>query len=175
VIISAAKKFEINNRYITINMKLSTIKNHLSSLETVRFRLPDGNYVASHFHITEIGMITRQLIDCGGNMHTERSVSFQLWHANDTDHQLEPQKLLKIIAQSEKALGLDDLEIEVEYQAGTIGKYGLVFDGTDFLLTSTRTDCRAKEGCGVPDKKKKVKLSELTAAPCCSTTEKTCC
>jgi len=55
----------------------------------------------------------------------------------------------------------DNLEIEVEYQGTTIGKYGLDFDGKNFLLTTKLTDCLAKDQCGVPQDKPKVKLSEL--------------
>lgn len=34
---------------------------------------------------------------------------------------------------------MEDLEIEVEYQSQTIGKYGLGYNGTDFLLLSKQT------------------------------------
>jgi hypothetical protein len=46
---------------------------------------------------------------------------------------------------------LEDLEVEVEYQSDTVGKYGLAFDGTRFQLTPTKTDCLAKEKCGIPE------------------------
>ena len=72
-------------------------------------------------------------------------------------------------------LGIGDLEIEVEYQGATIGKYGLDFDGTHFLLINTQTDCLAKDNCGIPEEKKKVALSSLeTAAPCCDPSSGCC-
>jgi hypothetical protein len=52
---------------------------------------------------------------------------------------------------AEKEIGLENLEMEVEYQSETIGKYGLDFDGKRFLLTPTQTDCLAKEKCGIPE------------------------
>ena len=52
---------------------------------------------------------------------------------------------------SEKVLGLEDLKIEVEYQGETIGKFGLDFDGVNFLLTTKQTDCLARESCGIPE------------------------
>ena len=64
-------------------------------------------------------------------------------------HRLQPSKLMDIIALSEQILGLEDLDIEVEYQAETIGKFGLEFDGAQFLLTTTETDCLAKDQCGI--------------------------
>jgi hypothetical protein len=63
---------------------------------------------------------------------------------------------------------LEDLDIEVEYQAETIGKFGLDFDGKNFLLTNTQTDCLAKDKCGIPIEKQKVILSDLNTEPCCS-------
>ena len=51
---------------------------------------------------------------------------------------------------SEKILGSEDLDIEVEYQQATIGKFGLAFDGTDFLLTPKQTACLAQDACGIP-------------------------
>src|SRR6187431_2879726 len=106
-------------------MKLSEIKKHLKTVETVNFQLPNGTFAPEHFHVTEVGQITKKFIDCGGTVRNEKVVNFQLWNANDTDHRLKPQKLLNIIALSEKTLGIEDLEIEVEYQSDTIGKYDL--------------------------------------------------
>ena len=49
-------------------MKLSEIKTILETVETVNFRLPDGSYVPEHFHVTEVGVVTRNFIDCGGTV-----------------------------------------------------------------------------------------------------------
>jgi hypothetical protein len=131
-------------------MKLSQIKEHLQTAAAVNFQLPDGQYVPEHFHVTEVGLVTKHFIDCGGKIRLEKVVNFQLWDANDVEHRLKPQKLLNIIALSERKLGIEDLEIEVEYQSGTIGKYELDFNGKDFLLVPTFTACLAKDNCGIP-------------------------
>jgi len=149
-------------------MKLSEIKNHLDSLEQITFMLPNGELVPTHFHVTEVGKITKHFIDCGGTVRHEEVANFQLWNADDYNHRLHPEKLLHIIELSEKILGLEDLEIEVEYQAETIGKFRLDFDGKNFLLTTKQTDCLAKEKCGVPAAKPKRQLAEITDEPCCS-------
>ena len=149
-------------------MKLSEIKNHLVNLNTIAFQLPNGELVPNHFHVTEVGKITKNFIDCGGTIRNEEVVNFQLWNANDYDHRLHPEKLVHIIELSEKALNIPDLEIEVEYQGATIGKYGLDFDGTNFLLTTKQTDCLAKDNCGIPEEKPKMKLSELQSQSACA-------
>jgi hypothetical protein len=142
-------------------MKLSQIKTILESAETVNFVLPDGTFVPEHFHVTEVGLITKNFIDCGGTVRTETVVNFQLWNANDFEHRLKPQKLINIIALSEKVLGIEDSEIEVEYQNETIGKYDLDFNGHDFVLVNKLTACLAEDQCGIPAEKQKVKLTDL--------------
>ncbi|MES2445528.1 MAG: DUF6428 family protein [Bacteroidota bacterium] len=130
-------------------MKLSEIKEILTTAEEVNFHVENGGMVPEHFHVTEVGIITKDFIDCGGKVRHEKVANFQLWDADDYEHRLKAGKLLGIIALSEKVLGMEDLEIEVEYQSGTIGKYDLGFDGTNFLLLAKQTTCLAKEACGV--------------------------
>lgn len=149
-------------------MKLSEVKKVLEKLDKIAFQLPDQNLVPNHFHVTEVGEITKRFIDCGGTVRKESVVNFQLWNANDYDHRLHPEKLLKIIEMSQKTLAIDDNEIEVEYQGETIQKFGLDFDGTNFLLTSKHTDCLAKDSCGIPAEKPKVRLSEMATQSCCT-------
>lgn len=146
-------------------MQLSEIKSALSNLREVNFQLPDGEFVPQHFHITEVGIITRNFIDCGGTMRNEQTVNFQLWEAGDYDHRLGAQKLHEIISLSEKKLGVNEnLEVEVEYQGTTIGKYQLDFNGEHFILLNTQTDCLAKDKCGIPASKPKVQLADVSGS-----------
>jgi hypothetical protein len=142
-------------------MKLSEIKKELNTLENVTFLLPNGTYVPEHFHVTEVGLITRSFIDCGGKVRNETVVNFQLWDANDFEHRLKPRKLLDIIELSEKVLGIEDNDIEVEYQGETIGKYDLGFNGKDFTLLNKQTACLAEDACGIPQEKQKIKTSDI--------------
>jgi hypothetical protein len=143
-------------------MKLSEIKKHLGTVEQLTFQLPDGSFVPENFHVTEVGVITKDFIDCGGIIRKESVVNFQLWEDTaDEDHRLKPEKLLKIIALSEKVLGIGDFDIEVEYQDTTIGKYSLSFEGNCFLLLNKQAACLASEQCGVPSKAK-IDLKEIT-------------
>jgi hypothetical protein len=156
-------------------MKLSQVKNILKSVEAVNFVLADGTSVPEHFHVTEVGLITKNFIDCGGTVRKETVVNFQLWDANDFAHRLKPQKLLNIIELSEKVLGIGDFEIEVEYQAQTIGKYDLDFNGNDFVLLNKKTACLAQDQCGIPAEKQKVRLSDIKIEKSCCTPSGSCC
>ncbi|WP_166920372.1 DUF6428 family protein [Flavobacterium poyangense] len=144
-------------------MKLSEIKQILPTLENVEFQLENGAFVPEHFHVTEVGIITKHFIDCGGVIRDEKVVNFQLWNANDFEHRLKPTKLLHIIKLSEEKLKIEDLVIEVEYQNETIGKYDLEFNGKNFVLHNKTTACLAQDSCGIPTEKQKINLVELTS------------
>ena len=154
-------------------MKLSEIKEILPGLEDVTFQLENGTFVPEHFHVTEVGQIIKNFIDCGGLIRSEKVVNFQLWNANDLEHRLKPSKLLNIIQLSESKLGIEDAEIEVEYQNDTIGKYALDFNGKHFVLMNKQTACLAGDACGIPAKKQKIELLNLTNA--CCTPDSGCC
>lgn len=142
-------------------MKLNEFKTVLEELNTLSFELPDGSLVPAHFHVTEVGKVSKHFIDCGGVLRQEKVVNFQLWEANDYDHRLHPEKLIHIIELADSKLNLEDLDIEVEYQGVTIQKFGIDFTGEAFVLTTKQTDCLAKDNCGIPTDKPKVKLSNL--------------
>ena len=151
-------------------MKISEIKNSLTQLKQVTFVLPNGGHVPPHFHITELGIISKDYIDCGGTIRQEKIANFQLWSANDFDHRIEPKKIIDIIDLAQNSIGLEDLEVEVEYQSDTIGKYGLSFNGTHFQLIATKTDCLAKDKCGIPEEEE-----TLPVAPSCCEPSSGCC
>jgi CDP-diacylglycerol pyrophosphatase len=134
-------------------MRLSEFKNKLRELDKIKI---DG--VPDHFHITEIGIVKKEFIDCGGTNRSESSVTFQLWVANDKDHRLTTEKLLGIIGKAEKEFLIKNLDVEVEYQKDTIGKYGLTYKEDRFFLTNKQTDCLAKDKCGI----------EVVQDDCCS-------
>src|SRR5690606_9114147 len=55
-------------------MKLSEIKEILPALENVEFQLENGTFVPEHFHVTEVGQIIKNFIDCGGVIRKEKAV-----------------------------------------------------------------------------------------------------
>ena len=78
-------------------MLLSAFKQTLGALDSLQFQLPNGHFVPQHFHITEVGNVTRNFIDCGGVQRQENKLNLQLWVASDTDHRLQPSTLLNIL------------------------------------------------------------------------------
>lgn len=147
-------------------MKLSEFKAALQELDHLVFVLPNGNAVPAHFHITEAAHNIKHYIDCGGTERKEQTISFQLWTAQDFDHRLSPAKLLQIIDIYEKKINQEDIEVEIEYQGDTIGKYALARESQTFMLLPKFTDCLAQDACGIPAesmKKPKIELANVGA------------
>ncbi|PCJ67219.1 MAG: hypothetical protein COA58_02565 [Bacteroidetes bacterium] len=153
-------------------MKLSHLQKALTSMDEVNFITPNGEFIPRHYHLTEIGLSTKTFIDCGGKRHQDQKVVLQLWTSVDYHHRLKANKFLNIINTSLPLFEGQDLDIEVEYQAETVGKFALEFDGNNFKLLSTKTDCLASELCGIDAIQTKVKksLSDLGKAVegCCT-------
>ena len=114
----------------------------------MHWMLPDKSFVPAHYHITEVGRVQKDFIDCGGTVRSVGSCLLQIWVADDTDHRLETTKLAMIMEIAGKVLMRDDLPVEVEYEAGTISQYPVGgFEETPagllFSLGTKHTACLA--------------------------------
>ena len=101
-------------------MTLSEFKSTLNEVTHIKLMLPNGTLVPAHFHVTELALISKNFIDCGGVARVERKITFQLWVANDIDHRLTSLKWLGIIKKGELDYGLTDEPVEIEFQGQTI-------------------------------------------------------
>ena len=144
-------------------MTLHEFQANLNQVTEVHFQLFNGLQLPKHVHITELGWLSKNYIDCGAKSRTENRITFQLWYANDVDHQLTPQKIQSIIAASMPLLPSTDLELEVEYQLeSTIGKFGLEFTAGVFVLTPTFTTCLAQDHCGISPEQMPAQIQQGT-------------
>ncbi len=130
----------------------------------IHLMLPDASFVPAHFHVTEVGRVQKDFIDCGGTTRSTVSCVLQVWVADDTDHRLDTTKLAKIIKLAAPLLKGSDLPVEVEYESGTVSQYPVttaeVTPGGVLLHLGTKhTACLAQDRCGVAP----------TETACCST------
>jgi hypothetical protein len=121
----------------------------------MRFVLPTGKSIPAHYHITEVGHVKKDFIDCGGTTRSTSACVLQAWlAANDEDHRLEAGKLADIINLAAKILPAENVPLELEYEAPiisqfTIGSTKVAGDAIVFYLEGKHTDCLAKESCGL--------------------------
>jgi len=137
-------------------MNVNEVQNLLAAHpgEKMHFMLPDKSFVPAHFHITEVGRVQKDFIDCGGTVRSATTCLLQVWVAHDVDHRLETTKLAKIIEIAQPLLGSDQLPVEIEYEGDAISQYPLggaesTPAGLLFYLGSKHTACLAPEKCGV--------------------------
>src|SRR3954452_18476962 len=137
-------------------MKLCDLKKLLRSAPNARPRLvlPDGDDIPAHFHVTEVGHVTKRFIDCGGTVHDRRQTCvLQTWLGSDIEHRLDAGTFAKILDLGARVLPHDDLEVEVEYDCCVTSQYPVTsakIAGNDIeiQLRKKHTDCLAKEKCG---------------------------
>ena len=120
----------------------------------MHWMLPDKSFIPDHYHITEVGRLQKDFIDCGGTIRSLASCLLQIWVADDTDHRLLTTTLAKIMEVAGAVLQSDELPVEVEYEEGTISQYPVAGvevtpAGLLFYLGTKHTACLAPEKCGV--------------------------
>jgi uncharacterized protein DUF6428 len=134
-------------------MKLTELKAHLIRHPdlNIRFALPNGDQVAAQAHVTEVALIDKKFVDCGGTFRTDSICRLQSWVAEDLDHRLTAVILLKILNKA-AFLPSDDLKVDLEHELDYITQFPLEAAeprGNELILrlTNRHTDCLAKELC----------------------------
>lgn len=151
-------------------MTLQEFKTALQNITDINFILPNGYFVPKYFHITEVGVTTKDFVDCGGTLRSDKKANFQLWlDETDKGHRITPEKLLSIITIAEKHFDFTDLEIEAEYQVDTINKFNIDFENNNFSLVVQTTDCLAPDLCGISSERapKEEATSCTPGSGCC--------
>jgi hypothetical protein len=158
-------------------MQISEFKKTLSenTSRNIRFILPTGTKAPPHAHVTEIALIEKKFVDCGGTFRTDSLCRLQTWFADDTDHRLTAGKLLAILDKSASFLGKDDLEIDVEHEAPFVSQFPIEKvevegEALTIRLGVKHTACLAEDRCLPPNLNK---TNILTPLP--SFKEKKCC
>ena len=133
-----------------------------------RFVLPDGDQIPAHTHVTEVGHVVRNFIDCGGLTGREESVVLQTYVGNDLDHRLRSDRFAKILSLGDRVVPHTDLEVEVEFDCCVVAQYPIsetriAGDRLEILLGRKATQCRSRE-------RQKAEAAEACcarAASCC--------
>lgn len=159
-------------------MNLTEFKKALSQHpeKLLQFVLPTGTRIPPHAHLTEVARIDKHFIDCGGTVRKESACRMQIWFADDTEHRISAQKLLKVLDKAAAILGTDDLAVDFEYEAPFIAQFpisAIAPEGSNLTvqLGILHTDCLAKEHCTPPAKSSNnfiiPQLPQLAKTKCC--------
>jgi hypothetical protein len=158
-------------------MNLIELKSQLRAQPelNVVLALPDGGRVPAHYHVTEVGHVTKKFIDCGGTVRASEACVLQTYFGSPKDdgHRLPAGKLAGILDLARSILPTSDLPVEVEYEDEVISQYplaGIVVEGDSLVLQlgEKHTDCLAKDKCGITDDETEGEGSGCCAAPTAS-------
>ena len=118
----------------------------------IELMLPGGTSVPAHFHLTEVGLVRKDFIDCGGTKRSTSTCVLQVWLAEDLDHRLDTTKLRRIVELALPILASDTLDVEFEVQEKSISLFSLqttrFIDGKlQMQLGNKHTACLAPQLC----------------------------
>src|SRR6476659_8317127 len=99
-------------------MKLRDFKSLRRSQAGKHFRLqlPNGSPVPVSFHVTEVGRLQKNFMDCGGLLRESVSCQLQVWVGEDYDHRIETEKAAKILDRAKALLPDESVPVEIEYE-----------------------------------------------------------
>lgn len=155
---------------------LDLLKAH--SDKSLLFEYQMGKFVAPNYHITEIKNITIDSVDCGAGTDFWKETIIQLWESpeeKDTTTYMTAFKALGILnkVHSIKPMVLD-AEVKLEYSNASFHTAQLFVNGYEVMqgqllikLAIEKTDCKAKESCGIPVEEMQEASSCAPGSGCC--------
>lgn len=125
------------------------------------FEYRPGYFVGANYHITEVKNISIDAVDCGARSDFWKETIVQLWESPkeiDKTEYMTAYKALGILNKVDKIKPMDrDTEIKFEYSNNQFHTAQLfvndyVYNDKKIILKLgvQKTDCKAKEECGVP-------------------------
>jgi hypothetical protein len=135
-------------------LKISELKAALAAAPSLPLTVvwTDGEAIEAHFHVTEVGRVQKDFVDCGGTVRQVVACLLQTWVGDDVDHRITAGKLLKAFEHAAPILRGEDLPIELEYETCNVVQLlvaSIKQEPGSFViqLASKHTDCLAKELC----------------------------
>ncbi|MER3376149.1 MAG: DUF6428 family protein [Allomuricauda sp.] len=158
---------------------LSVLKQHQD--KNLLFEYAPSKFVGANYHITEVKNITVDSVDCGAGTDFWKETIVQLWESpkeKDKREYMSVYKALAILNKVDRIKPMvQDAEIKFEYSNADfhtaqlfVNDFALDNNSLILKLSVQKTDCKAKETCGVEPK---AEVKE--AASACCTPESGCC
>lgn len=126
------------------------------------FEYTAHKFVGANYHITEVKHIKVDSVDCGAQTDSWNETIIQLWESplekNKTEY-MSVSKALNILKMVGKKKSYDlDSEVKFEYSNASfhtaqlfVNDFNIENDTLTVQLGIEKTDCKAKELCGIPE------------------------
>lgn len=150
------------------------------------FEYASHKFVRANYHITEVKHIKIESVDCGAQTDSWNETIIQLWESplekNKTEH-MSVSKALGILKTVGK-VKFYDLNAEVKFEYSNASFHTAQLFVNDFIIEDKnitfqlgvqKTDCKAKELCGIPEPVINTLEKGLEAVESCCTPDGNCC
>ncbi|WP_394747591.1 DUF6428 family protein [Spongiimicrobium salis] len=128
--------------------------------KSLLFEYQEGKFVGANYHITEIKNITIDSVDCGAGTDYWKETIIQLWESPEEKEKQEfmsTYKALGILNKVDRVKTMvKEAEVKFEYSNSHfhtaqlfVNDYVLHNDQLILKLGVQKTDCKAKEACGI--------------------------
>lgn len=163
---------------------LEVLKAHPN--KSLLFEYSKDQIVGANYHITEVKHIRIDSVDCGANTDAWNETVIQLWESpseiGKTDY-MSTYKALGILNKVGKMKAYDlDSEVKIEYGNSLFHTAHLFIDDFEIRnnnllikLAITKTDCKAKETCGIPETEAVGATTNASNEAACCTPGSGCC
>jgi hypothetical protein len=149
--------------------------------KSLLFEYAPNLLVGANYHITEVKHILVDSVDCGAQTDSWRETIVQLWESPNELGKTEYMTAYKALAILKKVGEMkpytSDAELKLEYSNSNFNTAQLFVNdfeikGSNLIikLAIEKTDCKAKELCGVPEVEEAVTSNEASCTPgggCC--------
>ena len=154
--------------------------------KSLLFEYAPNLLVGANYHITEVKHIVIDSVDCGSQTDSWNETIIQLWESPLEKGRTEYMSTYKASAILKKVGEMKpyDLESEVkfEYSNATFHTAQLFVNDFEiqgknliFKLAIEKTDCKAKELCGVPEKVVNITENVIEKVEACCSPTSGCC
>lgn len=137
---------------------LSVLEEHTN--KSLLFEYTQGAFVGANYHITEVKNISVDSVDCGSGTDFWKETVIQLWESPKEIGKrdfMTVYKALSILKKVDRMKPMDrEAEVKFEYSNSSfhtaqlfVSDYALSSDQLILKLSVEKTDCKAKETCGV--------------------------
>ena len=148
--------------------------------KSLLFEYTTNQLVGANYHITEVKHIAIDSVDCGAQTDAWNETIIQLWESPAEIGKTEYMSTYKALGILKKVgtMKAYDMTSEVKFEYSNslfhtaqlfVNDYEIHGDNLIFKLAIEKTDCKAKETCGVPETMKVV-ANEASCEPgggCC--------
>lgn len=128
--------------------------------KSLLFEYKAGHFVAPNYHITEVKNITIDSVDCGAGTDFWKETIIQLWESpqeKDTRQYMSAEKALGILQKVGSIKPMEgNTEVKFEYSNADFHTAQLFVNDHEIRneqlilnLNVEKTDCKAKDTCGV--------------------------